>query len=119
MTILVTCTSCSTDNRVEAVHMVVRFSDDRDERAAELLFACAGCGALPVQRVPKELAAVVVFRGAASLTAPDELPALAPEPVPAQDPAALTLDDLLDLHLLLENGDGLRCLLEDPGPHSR
>ena len=74
MSILVTCQECRADNRVEAEHLVVRFCEPPDERAAELLFACAACDRVPVQRVPRELAAIAVLRGAASLELADVLP---------------------------------------------
>lgn len=116
MSILVTCDGCNADNRVEAVHMIVRFSDSCEERAAELLFTCGSCGGIPVQRVPRELAAVVVLRGAASLTVPDLPPAAVTGPARTSDTPALRLDDLLELPLQPLDSDRVRSFLDDPDP---
>ena len=92
--VLINCSHCETSADVPAAGVLL------DLQASALSWICLECGELDEQDVPPSLVQRLIEIGASLITSEVEGLPPHPETPPSGDP--LTLDDLLDLHELLE-----------------
>ena len=97
-TIRATCPDCG-DIKTHAGNLVLRFLKDTDFVQAEYRFVCPGCNKIVVKPASKEIANVLYQSGVAVETY--DMPIeLLERPV---DAPIISLDDILDLGLAMQN----------------
>lgn len=103
----VTCPGCQAENALPRRHLLLRLDAGRVD-SGEMLFTCLGCHVTATVEVGTREVATLVTAGVTHLSLSPP-PSAHPAPHPEQPPGgpALTVDDLLDLHHLLDADDWL------------